>query len=167
MRIRKYFDVSLRILVFWGLSLWTTRSPHVCAADLDVRNFQLISPGQAHLTVDAPTDQTYQFLISTNLPDWKPAGPLPPVSHGGATATYLLELDPEKPVAAYQVEYQPIPPNPVPLAALDAPANEMVSQHLPDMGMPLESDVEIEVIQGVHPFSIAHVLVTFKASTTI
>jgi ABC-type branched-subunit amino acid transport system ATPase component len=82
-----------------------------------------MSPGQAHLTLSSPSNQTYSILVSTNLLDWRPAGPLPPVSFDGETATYLLELDPEWPVAAYQVAYQPVPPNPEPLAALDAPAN--------------------------------------------
>ena len=140
---------------------------NVEAADLKIRNLQIVSEGQAHLTIDTPTDQTYQLLLSTNMPEWKAAGPLPPVSHDGSTATYFLEIDPNSSLATYQVAYQPLPENPAPLAQLNAPTGDAVVQHLSDMGVPFENNVaEISNTDGI-PISLAHVLGVFSDGTTV
>jgi hypothetical protein len=142
-------------------------STHVGAADLEVRDFQLVSPGQAHLTLDTPPDQNYSFLISSNLQDWTPAGLLPSVSFDGQTATFRVDLNPDWPVAAYQVVYDAPPSDPEPIAILGGPGGEPVSQHLPDMGMPRESPEDTRLVDESVRVSIAHILVTFEESTTV
>lgn len=167
MRIRKHVDSSLQVIFFSGISIWTIATTQVGAADPEVRSFQLMSPGQAHLTLDTPPDQNYSVLISTNLQDWTPAGPLPSVSFDGQTATYRVELNPERPVAAYQVVYDAPPPDPEPIPILDGPGGEPVSQHLPEMGMPRELPDDVRLVDQNVRVSIAHILVTFEESTTV
>ena len=132
-----------------------------------ISSFQVASPGQAHLTVTTPPNESYSFIVSSNLTDWAPAGPLPPLSYDTVTATYLLEFELERPLAAYQVAYEPIPPNPTPIAQLLAPANDPVVGHLPDMGVPFENgEEEVSNTDGV-PISLAHLLVVLGDGTTV
>ncbi|MBI1175922.1 S8 family serine peptidase [bacterium] len=132
-----------------------------------VSAFQRVATNQVHITLTTPANESYTILRSSNLVDWVPAGPLPPVSFDGDKATYLLEINPEKPVAAYQAAYEPVPPNPEPIAQLDAPATEAVVAHLPDMGMPFEDEVNEVSMENDLPISLTHLLVHFKASTTV
>jgi hypothetical protein len=133
----------------------------------EVRSLELVAPGQAHMAVTTPPDETHTFIRSTNLIQWSPAGPLPPVSYDGTTATYLLEIDPAQPLSAYQVVYEPIPSNPTPVIQLEAVSNDPVVNHLPDMGVPSENEVgEVSNTDGI-PISLKHVLVIFKDGTTV
>lgn len=123
--------------------------------------------GRAHLTLSAPQDQTWSFLVSSNLVDWWPAGPLPPVRVDHETATYLVEIEPTKPLTAYRIAYTPIAPDPEPLTHLEGSPAEPVVSHLPDMGMPFENEAdEVELVNGVG-VSLAHILVTFDPTTTV
>lgn len=132
-----------------------------------VQSFQIVADGQAHLTLDAPQDQNWSFLTSSNLVDWWPAGPLPPVRVDNETATYLVEIDATKPLTAYRIAYTPIASDPEPLSNLEASPTEPVVSHLPDMGMPFENEAdEVEFVNGVG-VSLAHVLVTFEPTTTV
>jgi hypothetical protein len=158
--IRRSSDFSAFFILLAGVLHGFAQSDH------EVTSLQVVAPGQAHLTVTTPPDEWYSFVLSTNLIDWMPAGPLPPVSHEVGTATHFLEIDPERPVAVYQVAYEPIPPNPEPIAQLGAPGNEPVIEHLPEMGMPFENELEEVSTVNNLPVSLAHLLVHFKATTT-
>lgn len=149
------------------LFLVLTALPARAQSEHQINSFQMVAPGQAHLTVTTPPGETYSFSVSTNLTDWAPAGPLPPVNYDANTATFLLEIDPARSLAAYQIAYEPIPPNPTPIMQLTAPANDPIVEHLPDMGVPFENNVEeISNTDGV-PISLAHLLVIFSDGTTV
>ncbi|HVR34753.1 MAG TPA: S8/S53 family peptidase [Methylomirabilota bacterium] len=151
------------------LFLGTSSSPAQPGGDgdeIEIRGLQEISPGQLHLTLTTPSNQNFSILVTTNLLDWQPAGPFPPVSFDGDTATYLVEVNPEWAQAAFQIAYEPVPPNPEPLPVLNAPGTDPVVEHLPDMGMPLEAEAETGMGANF-PISLRHVLVTFGESTTV
>lgn len=137
------------------------------SGDHQIRSFELMSPEAATLTLDAPADQSYQFWVSTNLPNWVPAGPLAPVGFNDGTATYRVDIYPERPNAVFRAEYREIPPNPEPVTQLSAPDGEPVVQHLPDMGVPFEDETEEVSTVNNLPVSLAHLLVHFKSTTTV
>lgn len=137
------------------------------AQEQRIHRFEWVEPGQAHMTVDAPVHQTYQFLSSTNMVDWVPSGPLAPVSFGNDIATYRLDFEAASRLAAFKVEYRPIPPNPTPQQQLSAPGEEAVIVHLPDLGMPFENEAtEVSNDDGL-PVSLAHLLVAFSDAATV
>ena len=131
------------------------------------REFNLVAPDKAHWTLGATPDHTHSFQSSTNLKDWEPAGPFPPLWVGANETTFLVELDPGQPMAAYRILYNERPPRPEPIASLAAPGSETVAQHLPSMGMPFEAPDEVELIDEALPVSLVHVLAVVDPASTV
>jgi hypothetical protein len=134
---------------------------------LEIEQLRLISAQEARITVRGPTNQVYTVEVTTNLVDWLSLGQRAPSGVDSGLADFTLDLQPTWPRAFYRAWYRPTIENPQPLTFLDAPPEEPVVQHLPSMGMPLETETEIVLVTDGVPVSLAHLLAALEPTATV
>jgi hypothetical protein len=134
---------------------------------LRIEEFQQQTDGQAELVLTGTTSPMYLIEATTNLIDWISLGEQAPQSVGEETAALTILLNPDWPHTFFRVSHGLTVEQPEPIALLDAPGSDPVSEHLPEMGMRTEDDAEVAFIDEEIPVSLAHLLVTFEEETTV